>query len=130
MSEALVALFAALLSGIGVGSGGFYLLYLTDVAGLSQYTAQGVNLVFFTVATLASSLLSLRSHRLSLSRLFALLSLGIPGAFFGGALTLFLPPSAARQGLGLLLLLGGLITLRSALLRRRQKREKKHSRPV
>ena len=122
-----MATLAAVLSGIGVGSGGLYLLYLTDVAGLAQYTAQGANLVFFTVATLASSLLSLRFHRLSLSRLLAVLSLGIPGAVLGALGTLLIPPLAARRALGLLMLVAGTATLRSALRRRAAEREKKRS---
>lgn len=122
-----MATLAALLSGIGVGSGGFYLLYLTDVAGLAQYTAQGANLVFFTVATLASSLLSLRFHTLSLPRLFAVLTLGIPGAALGALGTLLIPPIAARRALGVLMLVAGTLTLRSALCRRAEKREKKRA---
>ncbi len=47
MTGALVAFFAALLTGLGVGSGGFYLLYLTEARGLAQYEAQGLNLLFF-----------------------------------------------------------------------------------
>lgn len=125
MSGALVAFFAACLSGIGVGSGSFYLLYLTGAAGLTQYAAQGVNLIFFCVATLAASLLSLRRHSLSIPRLLSVLMLGIPGAALGAAATLWVPADIARRVLACLMLCGGVLTLRSALHLRIGKREKK-----
>ncbi len=122
---ALVSFLAAVLAGLGVGSGGFLLLYLTDVLERPQYTAQGVNLVFFAAATLASSLMSYRAGRLSVARLLPLLAFGALGSVAGALLTLVLPPSAARRGFGLLLLIGGGYTLFSRVLRRRGSKTKK-----
>ena len=129
MIRFLVVLGAAVLSGMGVGSGGFYLLYLTEVLGLSQYTAQGANLVFFTLATLASSLLSLRGGRLLLFRLLPLLLLGSVGTLIGAALTHVLPSESAVLGLGLLLSLSGMITLFGVFKRLLRKRAKKRASP-
>lgn len=126
----LVAFLAAVLAGLGVGSGGFLLLYLTDVAGLPQYTAQGVNLVFFTVATLASTLASYRAGRLSVGRLLPLLILGGIGSIAGALLTLAVPPELARRAFGGVMVAGGLYTLLSRILRmRRAKTEKKQGSP-
>lgn len=122
-----MVLVAALLSGMGVGSGGFYLLYLTDILGVAQYTAQGANLVFFSISTLASSLISLRSGRLRMARLLPLLLFGAMGTFFGTLLTYVLPPENARMGLGLLLVVSGLATLRALLLELSRKRAKKRA---
>ena len=124
-----VVLGAALLSGMGVGSGGFYLLYLTEVLGIPQYTAQGANLFFFTVATLSSSLLSLRGGRVPLVRALPLLLCGTVGTLIGAALTHLLPPEGATRGLGLLLAISGLATLRSVFLRLFRKRAKKSASP-
>ena len=76
---------------------------------------------------LVSSLLSLRFHRLPLPRLFAVISFGIPGAALGALGTLLIPPLAARRGLGLLLVIAGMLTLRSTLRRRMAEREKKRA---
>lgn len=122
---ALISFLAAALAGLGVGSGGFLLLYLTDALGYPQYTAQGVNLVFFAAATLASSLLSYRAGRLTLSRLLPLLVFGTLGSVAGALLTLAVPPAAARRAFGLLLLLGGTYTLLSRILRWRGGKTKK-----
>ena len=40
----------AVLSGMGVGSAGLFVLYLTAFAGLSQLQAQGLTLVFFLLS--------------------------------------------------------------------------------
>ena len=117
-----VLLFAAVLSGIGVGSGGIYLLYLTGVCGMPQYAAQGLNLVFFSAATLASSLLSLLRGRLECTRLAPVLLGGALGCTLGTLLTGVVPAWLARRLLGLLLLLGGVLALRRALGARLPKR--------
>ena len=120
-----MVLIAAFLSGMGVGSGGFYLLYLTDVLGVPQYTAQGANLVFFSIATLSSSLISLRGGRIVMPRLLPLLLFGALGTVLGTLATRLLPPESARMGLGLLLVISGLATLRTLLLEISRKRAKK-----
>ncbi len=123
MSEFWVVLGAAILSGLGVGSGGFYLLYLTDWRGLGQYAAQGANLVFFVFATLASSLLNLRRGRLPLDTFLPVLLFGLFGAALGSLLTFLLPASLARRGFGLLMIAGGAYTLytRARAFKKRKK---------
>ncbi len=124
---ALVTFLCALLAGLGVGSGGLLLLYLLGPLGMPQYAAQGTNLLFFCLATLASTLLSLRAGRLPAGRLLLLLPIGIAGVLGGSLLTLAVPPGAARAGFGALMLAGGLYTFFVRVLRRytekRRKRE-------
>ena len=55
--DILVTLLIATLSGMGIGSGGLMVLYLTFVRHAPQLTAQGFNLLFFLFAAAASSLL-------------------------------------------------------------------------
>ena len=43
----LVGLLTGVLSGCGVGGGSLLILYLTAVLGMSQYTAGGINLLYF-----------------------------------------------------------------------------------
>lgn len=124
---ALVCFLAATLAGLGVGSGGFLLLYLTDVLSYPQYTAQGINLVFFAAATLASSLMSYRAGRLTLGRLLPLLVFGGIGSVAGALLTLAVPPAAARRAFAVLLLIGGIYTLLSRILRERGGKTKKRA---
>ena len=108
---ALVAFAAALLAGLGIGSGGLYLLYLLEVAGVPQYAAQGMNLLFFSLSALASTLLHGTAGRLSSARLLPLLLFGGVGTLAGSLLTLLIPAAIARRAFGVLTVLGGGLTL-------------------
>lgn len=111
MSGFLLLLFLSVLTGMGVGSGGFYLLYLVDTLGVPQYEAQGANLLFFLLASLASTLVSFRKGRLRGDRLLPMLLSGFLGVGLGGLLTLFVAPAYARRAFGGLLLFGGVRAL-------------------
>ena len=84
---------------------------------MTQYTAQGINLLFFASATLASSLLSYRVGRLSLRRLLPLLAYGSLGALLGSLATAWVPSELSRVAVGLFMLFGGGYTLVGRLLR-------------
>lgn len=43
----IVGLLTGILSGFGVGGGSLLILYLTAFAGVNQYTAGGINLLYF-----------------------------------------------------------------------------------
>ena len=43
----IAAFIIAILSGMGIGSGGLFTIWLTAVAGTTQLAAQGLNLLFF-----------------------------------------------------------------------------------
>ncbi len=124
---AVITFLCAVLCGLGVGSGGLFLLYLLRALSMPQYAAQGTNLLFFCFATLASTLTSLRAGRLPLGRLLPLLLFGSLGVLGGALLTLVLPAQTARAGFGAFMLLGGLYTLfgrvLAPLLARKRKKE-------
>ena len=42
-----VGVVSGIISGFGIGGGSLLVLYLTAVAGVSQYTAGGINLLYF-----------------------------------------------------------------------------------
>lgn len=73
----------ALLTGLGVGSGGLYILYLTLIKDLPQAEAQGINLLFFITATVAAATVNILKKRISFSALFLLVPFGIFGAVLG-----------------------------------------------
>lgn len=45
--DTLASAIIAILTGLGVGSGGLLVIYLTLVSGIDQPVAQGINLLFF-----------------------------------------------------------------------------------
>lgn len=71
--------------GLGVGSGGLYLIYLTLINGTAQLTAQGMNLYFFLAASAGGAIMHLWHRRADLG---AVAVLGVAGAVSaaGGAL--------------------------------------------
>jgi len=108
---ALVTFSVALLSGLGVGSGGLLVIFLTLVQNMPQLEAQGLNLLFF----LFSSGAALCIHLFRTPPLWGLLLLLIPtgllGALGGTALALYLPQELLRTLFGWLLVISGTIGL-------------------
>lgn len=76
----------ALLTGLGVGSGGLYILYLTLIRDLPQGEAQGLNLIFFITASLAAMTVNLIKKRIPLFPVLILFLSGSVGAVFGSLL--------------------------------------------
>ncbi len=50
----LAGLVCGVLSGFGIGGGSLLLIYMTEVPGLDQTAAQGINLVYFLPASAAA----------------------------------------------------------------------------
>ncbi len=73
----------ALLTGLGVGSGGLYILFLTLVKDTAQAEAQGMNFAFFITAMLAATIVNIIKKRVSFLSVSLLLPTGIVGAWLG-----------------------------------------------
>ncbi len=99
--------------GLGIGSGGLFLIYLSDVLGLPREAAVYLNLLFFLSALLSSAAGHLRARRLSFPILLTVLLFGVPGAFLGRYMASLLSPTLLRLLLGVFLLSSGIISLLS-----------------
>ena len=99
--------------GLGIGSGGLFLIYLSDVLGLPRESAVYFNLIFFLSALLASAAGHLRARRISFSILATVLLFGVPGAFLGRWIAARLSPVFLRLLLGAFLLFSGVFSLLS-----------------
>ncbi len=60
---ASVGLATGIISGFGVGGGSLLILYLTAVAGIDQYTAGGINLLYFLCCAPAALISHIRHRR-------------------------------------------------------------------
>ena len=109
------AFFIAVLSGLGIGGGGLFTVYLALVGGAPQLTAQGFNLIFFLFCSSASVLVQLykRNVRFVPVALMALAGIGgsLLGVWAGGVLA----EDILRRIFGAMLVTGGIISLRSML---------------
>ena len=111
----VIGFFAAVtvgvLAGMGVGSGGIFLLYLTLIAEMEHKVAQGVNLLFFVFALSAAVPVHLSRYHIPTRVLGIILLMGIPGALIGSMLVPYLPVTFLRKSFGVLLIFSGCITL-------------------
>lgn len=104
MMGALIATAIAVLSGMGVGSGGLLVVYLTLGAGMEQAAAQMLNLFFFLFAAGASTAVNIHRRKIAWGCVLLLGIGGIVGAVAGTALAATAKPRLLR------LLFGGMLS--------------------
>ena len=106
MDFLLTAAFAALV-GMGVGSGGLYLIFLTLNRGIEQLTAQGMNLYFFLAASAGAAVLHLFRRRGDLLAATVLGGVGAAAAAGGAALAGVLDGGLLRRLFGGFMVISG-----------------------
>jgi uncharacterized membrane protein YfcA len=116
----LAAFAAALLSGMGVGSAGLFILYLTLVAGYPQPQAQALNLLFFILSAGSAMLCHARTRRIPPKLVALLILCALPGSVLGNHLVNILDAALIRKLFGGMLIVTGLPSL---LRGKREKRE-------
>jgi len=107
----LVTLLVALLSGLGVGSAGLFVTWLTLVLHVPQMTAQGINLIFFIFSSGAALAIHVFRTPLLWQSLIPLLFSGTIGSFLGVALASALPQLLLRRIFGYMLIFLGAFEL-------------------
>lgn len=113
--------FIALLSGLGIGGGGLFAVYLSLVGGLPQLAVQGFNLLFFLFSSSASVLLQLWRQSVMLRAVAVLVAAGVVGAMLGVLAAHALPEELLRRAFGAMLVTGGIISLRASMREGAQK---------
>ena len=101
----------AVLSGMGIGSGGLLVLYLSFVHGTPQLLSQGLNLLFFIFASAASLCIHLLRRRIPALPVVLLAAAGLIGSFWGTRLSAMLPEAWLARLFGLFLIGAGGLTL-------------------
>ena len=115
MIDFLVSCGVALLSGLGVGSGGLLVVFLTEYRGVGQLFAQGVNLIFFIFSSGASTAVNLRARNICYGAVMLMSIGGTVGAIVGAIVASILDPNLLRIGFGTMLLIGGIPSFIRAL---------------
>ena len=118
-ATAVAALVAAALSGLGVGSAGIFVLYLTFVAGYSQPEAQGANLLFFLLSAGSALVLHARRRSIPWRAVAVMVIAAIPGAVLGTWLLRRLDADVVRRLFGGMLVVAGAWSLLSGRQRDR-----------
>ncbi len=106
-----VATLAAVLQGLGIGSSGTLVIYLTVWAGWEQVTAQGTNLIFFIFSAVAALLFHVKRQKIYWGILLCLTLFGVLGAVVGSLLLNVFDPDLVRKIFGGMLVISGLLGL-------------------
>ncbi len=109
----IVTFLVAVLAGLGVGSAGLLVTWLTLVEQLPQMTAQGTNLAFFIFSS--STALAIHAFRTPLlwQCVIFLVPSGLFGSLLGVSLAGYLPQAILRRIFGCMLIFSGGIGLLS-----------------
>lgn len=107
MLDIIVGTAVAVLSGMGVGSGGLLVVYLTLAAGMSQAPAQALNLFFFLFAASASTAANIRRRNIAWGCVILLGLGGAVGAIAGSAIAAVTKPRVLRMLFGIMLTVTG-----------------------
>ena len=103
MLDLLIGTAVAVLSGMGVGSGGLLVVYLTLAGGMQQPAAQALNLF----AAGASTAVNIRRRNIAWGCVVLLGVGGVIGAVAGSALAAVIKPRVLRILFGLMLTFTG-----------------------
>lgn len=117
-SSAAVSLFIAILSGLGVGSGGLFVVWLTMVEGVDAIGARGLNLLFFVFSATSALLFHLIRKRIRVQTVLILSLFGVVGTLVGSLIGDSINPFILKKIFGAMLFLSG---LRSLLGKAKQK---------
>lgn len=108
---AAVSFFIAILSGLGVGSGGLFVIWLTAAYGVSSTQARGMNLLFFVFSATAALIFHYKKRNIDLRFVAKLALFALLGTLVGTYLSRFLDALWLRKLFGGFLVFSGVYSL-------------------
>lgn len=107
MMETIIVLLIAILMGMGIGGGGFLVIYLTLCLNFEQIIAQGVNLAFFVICGSSAILVHSFRRKINPCQLGIMISFGALGAYLSSLFVDKIDQNILRVCLGALLIVSG-----------------------
>lgn len=98
----------AVLSGMGLGGGGLFVVYLNIFSDLPQIYMQAINLVFFIFAAGASLLIHLTRRKIYFKAVLLMGVFGIAGSLIGSAVALSVDGELLGKIFGVMLIGAGI----------------------
>ncbi len=108
----IVGALIALFSGMGVGGGGLFAVYLAVFTDIPQLAVQGYNLLFFLFSAGASVTIQLFRRKIPFAAVGIMAAAGILGAFAGAFAGGLVPSEWLRRIFGIMLVSGGIVSLK------------------
>ncbi len=110
----IISFFIAILTGLGVGGGGLFVIYLALFTDTPQLAAQGINLFFFLFSAGSSVIVHLTQRKIYLSAVVIMASAGIIGAIVGAFVSGYVDQALLRKIFGAMLMISGIISLKKS----------------
>ncbi len=122
--ELMVGLLTGILSGFGVGGGSLLMLYLTMFAGVQQYTAGGINLLYFIACAPAALCSHVKNGLVERPAVLWCTLAGLPVSVAAAFLASWINVDLLRRAFGVLLLYIGVRELRAGRKKGTETQEK------
>ena len=126
--NSIAAFIIAILSGLGVGSGGLFVAYLTAVGQSTASDARGLNLLFFILSAGVATLFNVRSRKFDLKLIFIMSAFGIIGCLIGTGISNYISSAALQKIFGGFLILSGAYVLFSSTKEKKSSKTRKNQR--
>jgi uncharacterized membrane protein YfcA len=107
----VIGFLSGMVGGMGIGGGTILIPSMIFFAGVTQHTAQGVNLVSFIPTALAAVFVHIRNKHVRFKLAAYLITTGAIGAIIGSVLASHMPAQLLRKLFGGLLLIMGIVEL-------------------
>ena len=104
----IIPIVLAVLSGMGLGGGGLFVIYLKLFAGGEQLEMQAINLLFFIFAAGASLTLHLLRRKIYVSAIILAASSGVVGSLIGSWIATMIKSDLLGVIFGLMLICAGI----------------------
>ena len=111
----IVSFIISVLSGLGVGGGGLFVIYLALFTNTPQLTVQGINLAFFLLSSSASLSIHLLKRKIYFLTNLVISFFGIVGSVAGTYMSNFIEENILRKCFGIMLVLTGALSFIKAL---------------
>lgn len=117
----LIGLGTGILSGFGIGGGTLLILYLTGVAGVGQFTAAGINLLYFLFCSPPALVSHARNHLIEKKTALVCILAGIVASVLAAYIAAVIDIRLLRRLFGVFLLYIG---VRELLCKNENKKDK------
>ena len=118
MNDFFIPFLIAILSGMGVGGGGLLVIYLSLLKEVAQIEAQGINLCFFIISAIASTLFNVKQGKINLTTTLIVSAFGIAFSIFGTLLAGEINAELLKKIFAGMLILGGASSLLSSFFKK------------
>ena len=128
--NSVAAFIIAILTGLGVGSGGLFVAYLTVIGHSGATDVRALNLLFFILSASMATIVNIRARKFNLKLVFIMSAFGILGCLVGTGIANFISSDTVQKIFGGLLIFSGAYMLLSGIKAKESEKIRKNRRIV